>query len=322
MQNMEQIERIRGHEMAEVNSAVRTLMAQRSRKRQNEKIPIRKPVYPMSAERELARAFLEVASRIKKVSKPYLQRLMAIYDIWFNENVRVDARISVSDGIAQILAEYGEEIDDGLDMDQISRQTDRAAKVARRTSLDDWKTTVKSTLDLTIDEPFYVETTEDLINKWAYESVHKIKSYPQEYLQKVQEIIQWGFETKQPLVNVYRRLEKATGDTRSHVRMIARDQMGTLNCAMTKYEHESMGVSQYIWVTRRDSKVRACHRELNGKVFSWDNPPAMWYPTISKGIVYTGRFCHPGEDFGCRCTAKPVFDQGAVNAAIARGSIR
>lgn len=308
--------------MTEANNPVRTLMAQRSRKQSDKKIPWRKPVYPMSAERELARAYLEVAKGIRKVSKSYLQRLMAIYEVWFNENVRVDARLSVSDGIAQILEEYGSGIDDALDMDLVVHQAEKAAKVARSASLNDWKTTVKQTLDLSIDEPFYIETTEDLINKWAYESVQQIKSYPQEYLQKVQEVIQWGFETKQPLVNVYRRLEKVTGDTRSHVRMIARDQMGNLNCAMTKYEHESMGVSQYVWVTRHDNRVRACHRELNGRVFSWDNPPAMWYPTISKGIVYTGRYCHPGEDFGCRCVAKPVFEQGAVNAAIARGSIR
>jgi SPP1 gp7 family putative phage head morphogenesis protein len=306
----------------EKNPDIRTLMAQRQRRDTDVKIPRRKPNYPMSAERELARAYLAIAQKIRKESKPFIARLMAIYGVWFDENVRTDARMSLQDGIAEILDEYGDAITDGLDMPQIWRQVDVAAKTARRASLSDWKTMVKEALDLTVDEPFYIETTDDLITKWAYESAQKIKSYPQEYLGKIQEIIEWGYRTNQPMVNVYRRIEKATGDTRSHVKMIARDQMGTLNCMMTKYEHESMGVSNYIWVTRHDNRVRECHRQLDGKMFSWDNPPAMWYMTKSRGIVYTGRYCHPGEDYCCRCRAKPVFEPSAVNAAIARGTIQ
>lgn len=48
--------------------------------------------------------------------------------------------------------------------------------------------------------------------------------------------------------------------------------------------------THYIWRTRGDNKVRAAHAANNGKVFAWDNPPP------------TG---HPGEDYGCRCTAEP-----------------
>lgn len=48
--------------------------------------------------------------------------------------------------------------------------------------------------------------------------------------------------------------------------------------------------TQYIWRTRGDGKVRAAHAANNGRIFSWENPPA------------TG---HPGEDFNCRCTAEP-----------------
>lgn len=48
--------------------------------------------------------------------------------------------------------------------------------------------------------------------------------------------------------------------------------------------------TQYIWRTRGDGKVRASHAANNGRIFSWDIPPA------------TG---HPGEDYNCRCTAEP-----------------
>ena len=277
------------------------------------KVPRRKPVFPVSAERELARAFLTVSMLIQKKSKPYLERLMEIYGVWADENVHLDARISLQDGIGMILEEYGADIEQDIDFKGIERQAALAAKTARGVSINDWRKLVDGSIGAQISEPFYVETMQDMLDKWVGESVSYIGSLPREYLSKVHEIIIWGYTTHQPKVNVYRRLEKITGATKSQARMIARDQLGTLNCRMTRYEHESLGVTKYIWVTRRDSKVRDCHRERNGKVFDWNNPPAEWYPTISKGIIYTGRYCHPGEAYSCRCTAKPVFDEEKTN---------
>ncbi|MEM7191585.1 MAG: phage minor head protein, partial [Pseudomonadota bacterium] len=51
---------------------------------------------------------------------------------------------------------------------------------------------------------------------------------------------------------------------------------------------EDRPTTHYIWRTRGDAKVRPSHAENDGKIFAWDNPPP------------TG---HPGEDYGCRCTA-------------------
>ncbi|MDF0604003.1 minor capsid protein [Psychromarinibacter sp. C21-152] len=50
--------------------------------------------------------------------------------------------------------------------------------------------------------------------------------------------------------------------------------------------------THYIWRTRGDDKVRPSHAANNGQVFAWDDPPE------------TG---HPGEDYGCRCTAEPAM---------------
>lgn len=53
---------------------------------------------------------------------------------------------------------------------------------------------------------------------------------------------------------------------------------------------EEHPTSYYIWRTQRDGRVRPSHRENEGKIFAWDDPPP------------TG---HPGEDYGCRCWAEP-----------------
>ena len=67
------------------------------------------------------------------------------------------------------------------------------------------------------------------------------------------------------------------------------------------------------WKTVHDSRVRDCHQSFDGKIFSWDDPPEIWYKTKTRGIVHTGRRCHPGEDYCCRCAAIPVFDINTIN---------
>lgn len=45
----------------------------------------------------------------------------------------------------------------------------------------------------------------------------------------------------------------------------------------------------YVWSTVGDHKVRDSHAARDGEVFSWSDPPEGG---------------HPGEDYGCRCTAE------------------
>ena len=61
----------------------------------------------------------------------------------------------------------------------------------------------------------------------------------------------------------------------------------------------------YIWRTQSDGKVRASHAANNGKIFAWDDPPP------------TG---HPGEDYGCRCTAEPYVPENVNQPVAGRGS--
>lgn len=65
---------------------------------------------------------------------------------------------------------------------------------------------------------------------------------------------------------------------------------------------QDRATTHYIWRTRDDERVRPSHAANNGKIFAWDNPPP------------TG---HPGEDYGCRCTAEPYQPVVADPANIA-----
>ena len=59
--------------------------------------------------------------------------------------------------------------------------------------------------------------------------------------------------------------------------------------------------------------MRDSHRHLNGKRFSWNDPPVV--------DARTGRRCHPGQDYQCRCVALPVFDLETLDLPIAEKEV-
>ena len=65
----------------------------------------------------------------------------------------------------------------------------------------------------------------------------------------------------------------------SRARLIARDQTLKANANLTQERHREAGVTQYVWSSSRDERVREIHATN-----------------------------HPGEDIQCRCTAIPVLD--------------
>lgn len=82
--------------------------------------------------------------------------------------------------------------------------------------------------------------------------------------------------------------------SRSRGQLIARDQLGKLTSQLTQVRNLELGVESYQWLTSHDERVRRSHERLSGLIFRWDQPPEVG---------------HPGMDFQCRCTSRPVMDE-------------
>jgi len=130
-----------------------------------------------------------------------------------------------------------------------------------------------------------------LAQKTIQESTSYIKSIPQEYHRDVKRTVYDGIrkgktinEIASDLSGVY---EKAGGRTKT----IAMDQTGNLRGAITKAQHQAIGLKKFNWLTVGDNRVRPRHVAFGGEIFSW-----------SEGA--NGEF--PGSAIGCRCTASTV----------------
>lgn len=128
-------------------------------------------------------------------------------------------------------------------------------------------------------------------------NVALIKSIPQQYFDRIEQSI-WtntGQGMRYDALEI--ELMKIDDMTKARAKLIARDQVGKINGAITQARQSSLGIDKYVWRTSNDERVRDSHAEKEGEVFSWNDPPDD-----------TG---HPGEDFQCRCTAEPYLDLDA-----------
>lgn len=86
---------------------------------------------------------------------------------------------------------------------------------------------------------------------------------------------------------------------RKKAKFLAMQETSLLTSKFREERYKEAGIGRYKWSTSGDRRVRDSHRHLNGKVFSWDNPPVT---------NKNGDRNHPGEDWGCRCIPIPVID--------------
>lgn len=127
-----------------------------------------------------------------------------------------------------------------------------------------------------------------LIDKWRAENVDRVTSLTDFERAKLSEILAKG-ENK-TVKELRERIQDRLEVSRQKADLIARDQVLKLNAKITRERQTAAGITEYIWTTSRDERVRATHEELDGETFSWDDPPV----TNEQGDRN-----HPGEDYQC-----------------------
>lgn len=149
------------------------------------------------------------------------------------------------------------------------------------------------------------------IDRFRARSLGKIRSLETEQVAEFGKILDEGLAAGAHADAIAAKVEERFGVTRSKARLLARDQILTLNAEITKDRQERAGVVEYVWITAHDDRVRGKpdgkypgarnHWRLHGTTQRWDSPPVT--------DESTGRRAHPGEDVECRCVAVPKIPE-------------
>lgn len=148
-----------------------------------------------------------------------------------------------------------------------------------------------------------------VIDKFRAENVDLIQSIPDALLSDVERVVDASWSKGERVETLRAKLQQRFDVSKSKADLIARDQVLKLNSQITRERQKAAGITEYIWTTSRDERVRGNpngsypdsshdHYSLDGTRQRWDAPPQ---------VADDGTTAHPGEDYQCRCVAVPVL---------------
>ena len=144
------------------------------------------------------------------------------------------------------------------------------------------------------------EFTEININN----NINLIKSLPNEYLKTVETIVNQGVTSGARYSTIEKQITAKLGSANSklvnRIKLIATDQIQTINAQLSTRRSEKLGIKEGYFRTSEDERVRKCHAELNGVRYVLSK--GAWSKTCKK-------FIQPGiTDIRCRCSYSPIIE--------------
>lgn len=131
------------------------------------------------------------------------------------------------------------------------------------------------------------------LDAFVHENVALIESLGDTPLEEIGMLVTRAFTNGMRAETLAKDIAERFNVADNRAMLIARDQIGKLNGQVSANQHKQMGIRKFTWRTVGDNRVRDEHEELEGNVYSYDDPPA-------EGM--------PGSPIQCRCCDEPVFD--------------
>ena len=269
---------------------IKKIREQRNKKRRVKRMY--RPKYPRMLEAQYVKTILEYVDKMQAMTQSIISpQLSGIID---QAGFRQDAwNDSVDNVIESLKVSFDKELPDF---------SVYASDIGQKTSdwsNKEWQKTMKSVMQVEFyqNEPWL----SGLVDSFVKQNVNLITKLTSETTTDIHGIVDRGIvagkrhETIMKEIISGTDLQKGKFQTvRTRARLIARDQVAKLNGNLMRLRQTNLGITHYIWRTSLDERVRPTHAALEGKRFSWDNPPDVG---------------NPGEDYQCRCTAEPDFQE-------------
>ncbi len=151
----------------------------------------------------------------------------------------------------------------------------------------------------------------ELLKSWVSTNTRLITSINEDLLNDVATIIESSFRAANSIDYIQDQIKTRFNVSDKKARLIARDQTAKLHSNYIKKEHLDLGITEYIWLTSNDERVRASHKVLNNKICQWmdatlykNEDSSNWLHKSSIGGVNL----QVGEDFQCRCSIKALIN--------------
>lgn len=127
-----------------------------------------------------------------------------------------------------------------------------------------------------------------------------IKDWTEQQIVKMRETVgQMSIDGKS-VKTIEDYLTKEFGIAQRKARFLARNETAIATTSYLSAKYKAEGFESFMWHTNIDGRERPLHKELNGKIFRFDNLPIIDERTGQKGL--------PSETYNCRCSFSPIAD--------------
>ena len=273
------------------------------------------PQIPASAEREYIRTTNAYMRILKEELEKELPKLKDAYKVNRDAEVQMrhDSATDLMVAVSQIFNTVKDRVVARTAGFGLRRKLELLANMNRKLTVKEWKRAIKATLGIDIREDYYLgDFYTGKMKEWVENNVSLIQTIPEESLERMREIVYQGFTDGKTTTSMIKEMQRTYGISKRRAALIARDQTSKLNGQIQQAQQLDAGINEYIWCSTGDSRVRSSHAALNGKKFSWNNPPDVGH----------GRRCNPGEDYQCRCIGRPVFNKNTLSLPVDEDQVR
>lgn len=157
----------------------------------------------------------------------------------------------------------------------------------------------KGAKGIIVTPEFTPEMLKNLAEKYSYNMNLYIKGWTEKSIVRLRDRVLINTFNGNRAQSLVKGIEHDFQVSLNKAKFLARQETSLLMSQYREERYKSAGVQKYRWLTAGDVRVRGYHKRLNGKIFTWDNPPV---------VDATGHRAHPGQDYNCRCIAVPIVD--------------
>ena len=138
----------------------------------------------------------------------------------------------------------------------------------------------------------------EIVTQLRNEQVALIKSIPIDAAQRAQNLaFEAASQTSARAKTIAQQIMNTTQVTESRATLIARTEIARSHAIIQEARARWIGAETYTWHTLLDAQVRHDHKDLEGQVFRFDDPPIADKRNNVKA--------NPGCIYNCRCFAVP-----------------
>lgn len=138
-----------------------------------------------------------------------------------------------------------------------------------------------------------------------------IKDFAEKEIEKLRTTVQQRAFSGNRYEALAEMIQRSHDVSMNKAKFLARQETSILMAKFKKARYTEAGLEEYVWGCVRmphdqspephiRGNVRFSHGQLEGKTFRWSDPP------ITTNPGQPVRRNNPGEDYGCRCFARPV----------------